>query len=375
MNNNNTKNEKKQYHQLTHDDRVKIELLINMKDDDGNRIHNNSEIAKELGIHRSTISRELKRIKSSIIIRSGKRKNRPYNANDAQYDRNHKRAMSNARYILSEYSKLRKYIEKKILVDKWAPDVIAGYIQKHELYLKDGFTSISTSTIYRAIHYGILHVKKSDTRRMEKFEKSGKYSKNKDLPVSKLPYSIELRDKSINKRETIGHWELDTVISTSKGIHKCLMTLTERKSRFEIIIILESKNKDEVVLKFQKIKSYLKEHINEIFKTITTDNGTEFSRFLDIIEITGAKLFFCHPYASCEKGTNEKHNGMIRYFIPKGKLIENYTVDQINDVAIWMNNYPRKKLDYQTPSEILKKELNNDELYNKIINMQKRINK
>lgn len=372
--NNIIKSKKNQYKHLTKEDRVKIETLINIFDNDGKRVYSNVYIANSLGVHKSTITRELRRIKSKINIRSGKIKNKPYNADDAQDDYNFKRGLAKAKYIVDKYPKLKKYIEDKILIDKWAPDVIAGYIESHQLYLKDGFTSISTTTIYRAIHYGLLKVRKEDTRRMTKFEKTGKYSTKGKLPESKLAYSIDLRPDDINKRKFFGNWELDTVISSSKGNHKCLMTLTERKTRYEIIFILECKTKEEVILKFKKLKDYLKDNINKAINSLTTDNGTEFSGFKEIIEITKAKLYFCHPYASCEKGTNEKHNGIIRYFIPKGDLIENYTPDQINKICNWMNNYPRKILNYQTPQEYLKKELNNNNLFNKIINIQKAIN-
>ena len=372
--NNTIKLKKNQYHHLTKDDRAKIQSLVEQVDENGKRIFSNSYIARYIKVDRSTITRELKRIKSKINIRSGKITNKPYNANDAQSDYEFKRAMSKANYILDDFPKLKEFIENKILIDKWAPDAIAGYIISHELYKQDGFTSISTTTIYRAIHYGILKVKKEDTRRMTKFEKSGKYSTKGDLPESKISYSIELRPDDINKREFFGNWELDTVISTTKGTHKCLMTLTERKTRFEIIGILEAKTKEEVILKFKKVKKYLNQNISEIVKSITTDNGSEFSGFLDIIKITGAKFYFCHPYASCEKGTNEKHNSIIRYFIPKSTLIENYTTEEINNICHWMNNYPRKILNYFTPKELLEKELNNPILFDRITNIQEAIN-
>lgn len=372
--NNTIKKPKNQYHHLTKDDRAKIQSLIEQKDETGKRIFSNSYIADYIGVHKSTISRELKRIKSKINIRSGKITNKPYNAEDAQNDYEFKRAMSKANYILDNFPKLKKYIEDKIKIDKWAPDAISGYINSHELYKQDGFTSISTTTIYRAIHYGLLKVKKEDTRRMTKFEKSGKYSTKGELPESKLSYSIELRPDHINNRESFGNWELDTVISTTKGTHKCLMTLTERKTRFEIIGVLEAKTKEEVIAKFRKIKDYLKKNIKQVINSITTDNGGEFAGFLEIIEITGAKFYFCHPYASCEKGTNEKHNSIIRYFIPKSTLIENYTINEINNVCHWMNNYPRKILNYLTPKEALEKELNNQKLFDKIINIQGAIN-
>ena len=372
--NNTIKLKKNQYHHLTKDDRAKIQSLVEQVDENGKRIFSNSYIARYIKVDRSTITRELKRIKSKINIRSGKITNKPYNANDAQSDYEFKRAMSKANYILDDFPKLKEFIENKILIDKWAPDAIAGYIISHELYKQDGFTSISTTTIYRAIHYGLIKVKKEDTRRMTKFEKSGKYSTKGDLPESKISYSIELRPDDINKREFFGNWELDTVISTTKGTHKCLMTLTERKTRFEIIGILEAKTKEEVILKFKKVKKYLNQNISEIVKSITTDNGSEFSGFLDIIKITGAKFYFCHPYASCEKGTNEKHNSIIRYFIPKSTLIENYTTEEINNICHWMNNYPRKILNYFTPKELLEKELNNPILFDKITNIQEALN-
>ncbi len=372
--NNTTKMNKKQYHHLTKEKRAQIEILLNSKDVNGKCMFNNSYIAKAVGVHKSTISRELKRIKAKINPRTGKIKNKPYNAKDAHEDYISKRAFSKANYILDDMPLLRKYIEDKILIDKWAPDVISGYIKSHELYKKNGFALISTSTIYRAIHYNLLKVKKEDTRRMIKFEKSGKYSSKSELPESKLKYSIELRPNHINNRKVFGHWELDTVIGQKEETHECLMTITERKTRFEIILKLTAKTKQEVLLKFKKLKEHLEDDIQNVIKSITTDNGTEFSGFLEIIEITNANLYFCHPYASCEKGTNEKHNGMIRYFIKKGSLIEKYSNDELNYICNWMNNYPRKILNYQTPLEVLQKELNNNTLFDKITNIQNAVN-
>ena len=102
---------KNQYHHLTKDDRTKIQSLIEQVDENGKRIFNNSYIASYIGVNRSTITRELKRIKSKINIRSGKVKNKPYNAEDAQNDYDFKRGMSKANYILDDFPKLKKYIE------------------------------------------------------------------------------------------------------------------------------------------------------------------------------------------------------------------------------------------------------------------------
>lgn len=374
--NNKPKNEKNQYHHLNRDQRAQIEILINETDENGKRKYSNADIANKLGVHRTTIWRELKnRIKSKIIIRSGKIKNIPYNVNDAQYDADYKRAFSKANYIVEQYPKLAEFIEKKIKDDKWAPDAIAGYIETHELYLQEGFASISTTTIYRAIHYNLLKVNKNDTRRMVKFNaEKNCYKSEKTIPENKKNNSIDLRPEIINNRERFGDWELDTVISSTKGKNECLMTLTDRKVRFEIIAKLKEKTKEDVVKKVRRIKEILKNNSSDVIKSISTDNGTEFSEWEQIQEILDTTIYFCHPYASYEKGTNEKHNGMIRYFIPKGAFIENYSNKDIEKIANWMNNYPRKIFGYKTPTEMLKEELNNDELFNKIINIQKELN-
>ena len=372
--NNTIKNNKNQYHHLTKDDRAKIQSLIEQKDSNGKRLFNNTYIANYIGVHKSTISRELrKRIKSKIMIRTGHIKNKPYNATDAQNDYIFKRGLSKGEYVLRKYPKMAKYIEDKIKIDKWSPDVIVGYMEKHNIFNRDGFTHITVPTIYNAIRLHIIDVKLEDTRRM-KYNPKYKYHEEKQVSDSKLPYSIDKRPDYIENRLIFGHFELDTVLGKKAGKHECLMTLTERKTRFEIIFKLKCKTADEVVNKFNQIKDFMKSNYNKIFKSITTDNGSEFSHFLEIIKDTKTQIYFCHPYCSGEKGTNEKSNSMIRYFIPKGSLIENYSSQDINNIANWMNNYPRKILDYKTPLEALLEEFNDKNIINKIYKLQEKIN-
>lgn len=304
---------------------------------------------------------------------SGKIKNKPYNATDAQNDYNFKRGLSKGEYKLEQYPKMKKYIEDKILIDKWAPDVIIGYMKKHKIFDRDGFCKITMQTIYNAIRYHIINVKIEDMRRM-KYDSKYEYHETTELPDSKREYSIEKRDKEIDKRLVFGHFELDTVIGKRDGVHECLMTLTERKTRFEMIFKIQSKKADEVVNKFNEIKIFMKGNFNKIFKSITTDNGTEFSDFLGIIKDSKTQIYFCHPYCSGEKGTNERNNEIIRYFIPKGEPIENYSYEDINKIVSWMNNYPRKILDYKTPLEALLEEFNDKNIINKIYKLQEKVN-
>lgn len=362
------------YRHLNKKDRVKIEALINQKDKNGKRLFNNTYIANYLGVHKSTISRELrKRRKEKMYILTGKFKTMPYTAEYAQDDANFKRGLSKGEYKLRKYKNMAKFIEDKIKNDKWAPDVIVGYMKTHDMFNYDGYTTITTPTIYNAIRYHIINVNLEDTRKM-KDKPEYDYNDKNDLPVSKAEYSINNRSDEINKRLYFGHFELDTVVGTRRGKHECLMTLTERKTRFEMIFKLRGKTADEVVNKFNQIKEFMKVNYNKVFKSITTDNGTEFSDFLSIIKDTKTEIYFCHPYCSGEKGTNEKHNSMIRYFIPKGTLIENYSVKDINKIANWMNNYPRKILNYKTPLEALQEEFNDKKILNKIYKLQEKIN-
>lgn len=370
---NKDKNQAK-YHHLTKKERITIESLINQKDEKGKRLFNNTYIANYLGVHKSTISRELrKRRKEKMYIRTGKTKTMPYTAEYAQDDAMFKRGLSKGEYKLRKYKKMAKFIEDKIKIDKWSPDVIVGYMKSHNMFDYLDYTSITTPTIYNAIRYHIIDVKLEDTRRM-KYKPEYEYKDKADLPLSKTEYSINNRPEEINKRLYFGHFELDTVIGTKKGKHECLMTLTERKTRFEIIFKLKCKTAEEVVNKFNQVKEFMKTNYNKIFKSLTTDNGTEFSDFLSIIKDTKTKIYFCHPYCSGEKGTNEKHNSIIRYFIPKGTLIENYSTKDINKISHWMNNYPRKILNYKTPLEALQEEFNDKSILNKIYKLQEKIN-
>ena len=372
--NNTTKSKGNQYHHLTLEDRIKIETLSSILDENGKRVYNNSYIANLINKDRSTVSRELrKRIKSKIMIRTGHIKNLPYSANKAQEDYLFKRSLSKCKYKLEKYPKMAKFIKDKIRNDKWSPDAVIGYMKTHNYFNRDGFAYISTQSIYYALRNNIAGFKLTDSRRMKETPEY-EYHDKKELPESKQDYSINKRPDSVNKRLVFGHFELDTVIGTSKGKHECLMTLTERKTRYEMIFKLKCKTSEEVVRKFNQIKKYMKRHFDKVFKSLSTDNGTEFSDFLNIIKDTKAQIYFCHPYCSGEKGTNEKSNSIIRYFIPKKTLIENYSNQDINKIAEWMNNYPRKILNYKTPLEALLEEFNDKSVINKLYKLQEKVN-
>ena len=176
----------------------------------------------------------------------------------------------------------------------------------------------------------------------------------------KLGRSIDERPKEIDLREEFGHWEIDTVIGEKNSNDNALLTIVERKTRYSIVRKIKFKTSEAVIEEIKAIADFYGKEFNKVFKTITGDNGSEFAD-LSIIESYKSDAFFTNPYSSCEKGTNERYNGLIRRFIPKGKSISDYNLDDIAFIEKWMNTLPRKILGYKTLEELFEKQL--DQIY------------
>ena len=191
-----------------------------------------------------------------------------------------------------------------------------------------------------------------------------KVKKNKSASRAPAGESIEQRPEEIDEREEFGHWEGDTVYS-GKGKRKttrALLTLTERKTRKEIIIAIPNRKAETVVKALDALERKLgARRFRAIFKSITFDNGTEFAAAEELERscinkhLPRTKVYFCHPYSSWERGTNENTNGMIRRRFPKGTNFAAVTNAQITQAENWINNYPRKILGYKS-SEIVFRE-------------------
>ena len=127
-------------------------------------------------------------------------------------------------------------------------------------------------------------------------------------------------------------------------------------SREFLILRIPDKTAASVMSAFKTLHKQYSEHWNEIFKTITTDNGSEFADLSNLEEVSNTIVYYAHPYTSYDKGTVERHNGLIRRFIPRGDYINNYSLQEIIDIETWCNSLPRKILAYHTPDEIFERE-------------------
>ena len=198
----------------------------------------------------------------------------------------------------------------------------------------------------------------------EKSEKKKK--KNKKVQVQKRATageSIENRPDEVATREPFGHWEMDTVKGKQGVTKSCMLVLTERKTRDEIIFKLKDQKAESVVDALDRLERKWGDMFSKVFRSITVDNGVEFSdcKGMERSALTpGEKrtyLFYCHPYSSWERGTNENTNKLIRRHIPKGEDFDEKQDRDIEFIENWINTYPRGIFGFRTSEELFKEEL------------------
>lgn len=294
------------------------------------------EIARKMNRHISTIYREIKR-GSVELIDSNLKPYVKYCADTAQMKYKENCTAKGAPLKIGNDIAFANYIESKIINEKYSPQAA--------LYAAHGFnTSVCFKTLYNYIDKGIFLSLK---RRHLPHGKKQKIRRVMPLTTSRTAYkrSIEERCPDTIKRAYFGDWEMDTVYS-KQGIKDCLLVLSERKTRQEIIIRMPDRTAASTVKAINELEKKHGANFPEIFRTITVDNGVEFSDSKGIeFSLSGARrttLYYCHPYSSYERGTNENINKMIRRFIPKGTDIGKYSEQDIERIQNWINNYPRK---------------------------------
>lgn len=298
-------------------------------------------IAKRMGRNASTISREKQRGSVKQMDTQCKTHIKYFpEAGLRIYTGNRKKCVFEPKIVKA--AAFIRFAEEKILKEKWSPDIVVGYAKVHELF--DYIPS--TKTVYNWIDAGLLKIRNIDLElKLRRTTKKKRNRKHKKL----LGKSIDDRPESIDTREEMGHWEIDTVIG-HRSKDDVLLTLTERKTRHEIVRKIAAKKAPEVT----KALNILLEESPELqhtFKSITADNGSEFSELAEWGEEKGIDIYFAHPYSSWERGTNERHNGLIRRFIKKGHAMNMYSKEYIKQVEDWLNALPRKILNYRTPAE------------------------
>ncbi|MCS6105598.1 IS30 family transposase, partial [Clostridium botulinum] len=224
----------------------------------------------------------------------------------------------------------------------WSPDTTVGRSRVEGLFLKDEM--VSTTTLYKYIDEQRLEIRNIDL--------TDKMNRPTMLHVSKkhkriLGRSIEKRPESVDLREDFGDFEIDTIVGKRNGHESVVLTLIERKSRFEIMRLIDGRNADSVDYAMKEIKH----NYSQIINSITADNGPEFAN-LDSVMSGTSDVYFTHPYTSSERGTNEVHNRMIRRDLPKGLSLDSIAPSLVSSIESKLNDMPRKLLNYKTPREL-----------------------
>lgn len=344
----------RRFRQLTKTDRIKIEALLKAG-------HSKNEIAEQLHVHRSTIYRELKR-GVFTALNSDLTTEERYSPDiaDARYKENLK--SKGGCLKIGNDIKLANYIEDKIVNDDYSPAAVIG-----ELKLKgdeSGFeTMICVTTLYSYIDKGIF-LKLTNKNLPVKKNRKRVYRKVKKVQSrDNAGESIEKRPDEVNKRQEFGHWEMDSVLGKRGESKNTLLTLTERKTRAEIIFKLPDGTADSVVSAIDRLEVKWGMMFRKVFKSITVDNGHEFAYCAEMErsvfnpEEKRTHIYYCHPYSSWERGTNEVTNKMVRRKVPKGSNFDDKTEEDIIEIEKWINNYPRRIHGYHTAAEMLDMEL------------------
>lgn len=306
------------YIQLTQEQRYQIYALKKTG-------HSSSEIGEVIGVHKSTVSRELKRNR-------GRRGYRPQQAQSLAMGRRQKGAPRITGEIWT--------LVEKLLKQDWSPEQISGRLKKEQSIC------ISHERIYQYILkdkraggdlYRHLRCQKKRRKRYGKYDRRGK------LPNCR---SIEERPAIVNARKRLGDREGDTLIGRR---HKpVLVTLTERKSRFSLLGKVPQRTAQAVQDQIHRLLLPVADKTH----TLTSDHGKEFAYHQQIAERLHLKFYFAHPYAAWERGTNENTNGLLRQYFPKKDDFQAVSHKQIEQAMSRLNFRPRKSLRFKTPFEV-----------------------
>lgn len=288
-----------------------------------------TQIAIELGVHKSTISRELKR----------NSKKRSYNANHASILSKERKQESYKHHVFDQ--NMKQYIDKKLTHNQWSPEQIKGRCDL------DRIPMVSVERIYQYIYSnqsegGSLYLHLRTARRWRKKRLNRKHQRGQ-IPNRTM---ISQRPEIVDTKERFGDWEVDTIIG--KNHKTAILTVTERKSQFELMVKTDGTKAESVRKQMINLLAPFKEQV----KTITSDNGKEFAKHQEIAKKLETDFYFADPYSPWQRGLNEYNNKLIRQYLPKKtdfNLINNKT---INMIISKLNNRPRKLLGFKTPNEV-----------------------
>lgn len=344
------------YHTITHDDRIRIKTLLDQKIP-------KREIAKIIGCSERALYYDIKKASCTIEKRYFLRKEYSVDRADQASQESKSRRGRKKNIEKTDSARFIDFVVRYIKEKRWSPAACLGYLKDRNIDL--GF-SCCTRTLYNYIYSDTIDnvryyhlLRKGKMRNQKKKQKQNESMKYKNLR------SIDERPAEVETRETFGHWEMDTVVSTHEDDGTALLVLTERKLRAELIYRIDKKNHVEIKKALDSLEAIIgPKKYRKLFKTMTCDNGTEFiqpdtidkSQFYDRPR---TDLYFCHTYSPQERGSNENQNTMIRRFAPKQSKLSKLSEAKVKKIQQYMNTLPRKILGFKSSWDLFCVELKN----------------
>ena len=331
---------------LTWNDKLTIEKMLKQG-------YKAPAIARKLGVHHSTIYDEIKRGQVEILD-SELRPITVYAPEMSEAKREESRKNREKPLKIGNDHALAEWLVDMIGTKGYSPSAACALLGKTP---ETTFSvTLTRQTVYKYIDEGYLWPLTNKQLRY-KGSKKRTYKKVKRASRASRGDSIERRPEYINNREEPGHWEMDCV-EGKKGSKRTLLVMTERVTRHEIAIPMRDQTAASVVDALDRLeRKYGVRRFKQVFQSITVDNGHEFMDCAGMERsITGrgerTHLYYCHPRYPGERGSNEKQNQMIRWFFPKGTDFRKVSARSIQKAIDWINNYPRRILDWHTSAEL-----------------------
>lgn len=343
--------------------RLKIEKMDREK-------YSIQEIADAVGVHYTTVWRELRRGRAKQMT-TDLVEHEVYCADVAERKYRENLAAKGPDLKIANDRELADYLENLMLNEKYSPGAALAKIKEEGRVFS---VEISEWTLYSYITKGVFRTLTNKDLPM-RGEKKQEYKK---VQPARAPAgdSIEDRDPAVETREVFGDWEMDTVESAKnkkkKGAGKKarrpkeakrLLVLTERKSRRELLCMMPNGKTESVVRALDQLERKIgTDAFRRIFRSITVDNGSEFANCEGLQrsclgEGQRTRLYYCHPYSSWERGSNENCNRMVRRWWPKGTDFSTISVKAVRAVQKWINEYPRKILGWKSASKVFNEHL------------------
>ena len=296
-------------------------------------------IASRLDRSPSTVSREVSR-------NGGRDRYRADDADDAAFSR----ARRPKRCLLERRPGLRSAVASKLSED-WSPEQISGWLRRE--FPDDAGMQISHETIYKSLFVqarGVLKKELAHHLRSRRLMRRSRHATTKGQGRGMIKDAVSIRERpaAAEDRAVPGHWEGD-LLAGSGNTH--IATLVERRSRFTMLVKVDSKDTQSVV---KALARRVRTLPRQLKKTLTWDRGTEMAAHKDFTVATDVKVFFCDPQSPWQRGTNENTNLLLRQYFPKGTDLSRFTQAQLDRVARRLNERPRQTLGVRTPASMMR---------------------